>query len=47
LLRATFLRKRFSSDCCDSPGRRITLGKTTPPFYFELFAPPYTNSFLG
>ncbi len=35
LLRATFLRKRFSSDPWDSPGLSATLGKnhTTFPFW--------------
>jgi len=32
LLRATFLRKRFSKDCCDSPGLSTTLGKINTTF---------------
>lgn len=38
LLRATFLRKRFSSEPWDSPGLNATLGKnhTTFPFWTSL-----------
>ncbi len=32
LLRATFLRKRFSKEPCDSPGLKTTLGKNYTTF---------------